>query len=85
MTTINTFSADILSSTVQCIHPCLTRKSDVVYYDKCSYILNYRFDNYQVHVKINDVNTELCIWDTDGQEDFDRIRPLSYYDTVRKS
>jgi len=64
----------------------LTRKRDVESYNiKFSYILNYRFDNYQAIVKINDVYTVLCLWDTDGQEDYDRIRPVSYQNTVRKT
>lgn len=41
-----------------------------------------RFDNYKTEVKVNDTFVQLCLWDTAGQEDYDRIRPLSYPQTV---
>ncbi|XP_052071697.1 ras-related C3 botulinum toxin substrate 2-like [Mytilus californianus] len=39
------------------------------------------FDNYKTTVKVNDIYVELGLWDTAGQEDFDRFRPLSYPQT----
>jgi Ras-related C3 botulinum toxin substrate 1 len=36
------------------------------------------FDNYVVHVNAGDQVIDLSLWDTAGQEDFDRLRPLSY-------
>ncbi|XP_052071688.1 ras-related C3 botulinum toxin substrate 2-like [Mytilus californianus] len=39
------------------------------------------FDNYKTTVKVNDIYIELGLWDTAGQEDYDRFRPLSYPQT----
>lgn len=39
------------------------------------------FDNYIVNLSAGDHEIELSLWDTAGQEDFDRIRPLSYAGT----
>ncbi|XP_025098113.1 ras-related C3 botulinum toxin substrate 1-like isoform X2 [Pomacea canaliculata] len=36
------------------------------------------FDNDIAHVHVNGELYELGLWDTAGQEDYDRIRPLSY-------
>eukprot|EP01114_Cavostelium_apophysatum_P020579 TRINITY_DN693_c0_g1_i1.p1 TRINITY_DN693_c0_g1~~TRINITY_DN693_c0_g1_i1.p1 ORF type:complete len:208 (-),score=23.46 TRINITY_DN693_c0_g1_i1:187-789(-) len=41
------------------------------------------FDNYVVsltagHSKLGNVQVELSLWDTAGQEEYDRLRPLSY-------
>ena len=39
------------------------------------------FDNYAVTVLISNVPYTLCLFDTAGQEDYDRLRPLSYPQT----
>lgn len=39
------------------------------------------FDNFVVQLSANGESLELSLWDTAGQEDFDRLRPLSYGNT----
>eukprot|EP01121_Diplochlamys_sp_Union-15-3_P009695 TRINITY_DN264_c0_g2_i2.p1 TRINITY_DN264_c0_g2~~TRINITY_DN264_c0_g2_i2.p1 ORF type:complete len:204 (+),score=39.47 TRINITY_DN264_c0_g2_i2:32-613(+) len=36
------------------------------------------FDNYVVNLSAGDKTIELGLWDTAGQEEYDRLRPLSY-------
>lgn len=36
------------------------------------------FENYACEVILDDRRIELALWDTAGQEDYDRLRPLSY-------
>jgi len=36
------------------------------------------FDNYVVNITAGNENIELGLWDTAGQEEYDRLRPLSY-------
>jgi len=36
------------------------------------------FENYTAQMKLNDDTILLHLWDTAGQEDYDRLRPLSY-------
>jgi len=39
------------------------------------------FENYVQDIKVDDTVVEMSLWDTAGQEDFDRLRSLSYAET----
>lgn len=39
------------------------------------------FENYVHDVFVDGIHMELSLWDTAGQEEFDRLRSLSYDDT----
>ena len=46
-----------------------------------SSVYEYVFENYVHDIFVDNIHMELSLWDTAGQEEFDRLRSLSYDDT----
>lgn len=39
---------------------------------------HYRFEQYTEKIKVDDIIYEVTLWDTAGQEEYERIRTLTY-------
>lgn len=60
------------------------KTSLLVAYKEGTFSVDYTptvFENSITSVPVEDRVVELSLWDTAGQEDYDRLRPLSYPDT----
>lgn len=55
--------------------PVLEVLNNRPYFERCDYSC---WDNYSQDVNIDNIPYRFHIWDTAGQDEFDRIRPLSY-------
>lgn len=49
--------------------------------DQATWYVPTVFENGMVDIEVDGKAVELTVWDTAGQEDYDRLRPLSYPDT----
>lgn len=56
----------------------------LIAFAKDIFLSDYRptvFENYVADIEVDGKTVELSLWDTSGQEDYDRLRPIQYPET----